>query len=133
MTARLVSCDDLTKNEADLKRIRELFTTMHTSTTAVSLLLPWFPSPGRKSVKKSTTELFCLLQTHVEARRSAEPKSDAIDLLIAEGETSVNIAGASFVPKLVEDANSDSTIPSSLWGPSPQVSLLPASLVSLIV
>ena len=99
MTARFSTCHDLTKNEADLKRIRELFSALHTSATPAALLLPWFPSSGRKSIRKTTTELFTLLHTYVEARRHAEPTKDAIDILIAEGETTQNIIGVSFASR----------------------------------
>jgi len=89
----LFACDDLAKNEADLKRIRELLSMLQAGSTPVSLLLPWFPSPARKSVKKGTTELFTLLHNYVEARRHAEPTNNTIDTLIAEGENTQNIVG----------------------------------------
>ena len=95
MTARMATCHDLVKNEADLKKISELFLTFQTSSTPTSLLLPWFPSPARKAGKEATTELFTMLYTYVETRRDAELTSDAIDVLIAEGETTQNIVGVS--------------------------------------
>ena len=95
MTARLAVCDSLTKNEDDLHRIKELFHTIHTGATPASLLLPWFPSPARKSVKRATTEMYTLLQTYVEARRHADPTNDAVDVLIADGVTTQNIIGVS--------------------------------------
>ena len=45
--------------------------------------------------KEATTELFTMLYTYVETRRDAELTSDAIDVLIAEGETTQNIVGVS--------------------------------------
>lgn len=101
MTARLATCHDLTKNEADFSRIRALFLTLQAGATPASLLLPWFPSPARKSIKKATTEFFTLLCTYVEAKRHAEPAVDAIDILIAEGETTQKIVGAGFVPRVI--------------------------------
>jgi len=100
MTAHITTCRDLTKNEADLKKIKELFMTLQTSATPTSLLLPWFPSPARKAGKEATTELFTILYTYVEARRYAGPTSDAIDILIAEGETTQNVVGVSPSPKV---------------------------------
>ena len=91
----MATCHDLVKNEADLKKISELFLTFQTSSTPISLLLPWFPSPARKAGKEATTELFTMLYTYVETRRDAELTSDAIDVLIAEGETTQNIVGVS--------------------------------------
>ena len=89
----MIACHDLTKNEADLKRIGELFMTFQTSGTPTSLLLPWFPSSARKAGKEATTEIFTILYTYVERRRHAVPTSDAIDVLIADGETTQNIVG----------------------------------------
>ena len=100
MTARMATCHDLTKNEADLKRIKELFMTLQTSATPTSLLLPWFPSPARKAGKEASTQLFTLLYTYVETRRYAGPTSDAIDVLIADGETTQNIVVVSPSPKV---------------------------------
>jgi len=101
MTARMIACHDLTKNEADLKKIGELFMTFQTSATPASLLLPWFPSSAGKVGKEATTELFKILYTYVETRRHSEPTSDAIDVLIADGETTQNIVGVSPAPEAV--------------------------------
>jgi len=95
MTARMTACRDLTNNEGDLKRIRELFLTLRTSATPTSLVFPWFPSQARKTGKQATTELYTLLYTYVETRRHAELTSDAIDVLIADGETTQKIVGVS--------------------------------------
>jgi len=83
MTARIATCHELTKNEVDLKKVRELFLTCQTSATPASLLLPWFPSPARKTGKCATSELYTLLHGYVETRRCApELQSDAFDVLI---------------------------------------------------
>jgi len=95
MTARMATCHDLIKNEADLKRIGELFVTLQTSTTPASLLFPWFPSSARKTRKQAATEMCTLLYKYVETRRHAEPTSDAIDILIAEGGTTQKIVEVS--------------------------------------
>ena len=99
MTARMTTCRDLTNNEADLKKINELFMIIHTNATPVSCLMPWFPGPARKSIDRATTELYTILLNYVEARRQAEPTSDAIDVLIADGETDKRIAGVSSSPE----------------------------------
>jgi len=93
MTARMATCRDLSKNEADLNKIREVFLVIQASSTPVSLLLSYF-SPSRKTAKQVTSELYTLLQDNVETRRRAlEFTSDAIDVLIADGETTKNIVG----------------------------------------
>ena len=101
MTARMTTCHDLTKNEVDLKKIGELFMTIQTSATPVSVLLPWLPSSARKTKKQATTEMYTILYTYVEDRRRAEPTSDAIDVLIAGGETTQNIIGVGPGPGVV--------------------------------
>jgi len=65
------------------------------------LLLPWFPSPARKTNKEVSTQLFTMLYTYVEARRHAEFANDAIDIWIAEGETTQAIVGVSPAPKVL--------------------------------
>jgi len=91
----MTTCRDLADNEADLKQIRELFLTLRTSATLTSLVFPWFPSPARNAGKQTTTELYTMLYIYVETRRHAEPTSDAIDVLISDGETTQKIVGAS--------------------------------------
>ena len=81
MTTHMLSCRDLTTNEADLKKFGKLFMTLQTSTTPVSLLLPWFPSPARKMGRQATTDIYTMLYTYVGTRRHMDPTSDAIDIL----------------------------------------------------
>ena len=102
MTVRMTTCHDLAKNEGDIKKIGELFLTLQKSATPTSLLLPWFPSLARKAGKEAATELFTLLYTYVETRRHAEPTSDAIDILIADGETTQNVVEVSPAPEAVQ-------------------------------
>jgi hypothetical protein len=101
MIIRMSACRDLVKNGADIKKIKELFLTLQTSATPTSLLLPWFPSPARKRAQRASTDLFTMLCDYIETRRHAEPTSDAIDVLIADGETTHNIAMVSPAPKVV--------------------------------
>lgn len=101
MTARVTTCNDLAKNETDLKKVRELFLTLQKSATPTSLLLPWFPGSARKTGKEVTTELFTVLYTYVETRRRAELTNDAIDVLIADGETTETIVRVSSALKVL--------------------------------
>jgi len=96
----MTTCHDLMKNETDLKKISDLFMTLQTNATPVSLLLGWFPSLAKRVGKLATTELFTALHTYVETRRHAEPASDAIDILIADGETTQSIVEVGPVPKV---------------------------------
>ena len=95
MTARLITCRDLAMNETNLKKIKKLFMTLQTSATPTSLLFPWFPSPSREARKQAMTELYTMLHTYVETRRHVELTSDAIDVLIDDGDTTQNIVGVS--------------------------------------
>ena len=101
MIARLTTCSDLAKNEADLKKTGKLLLTIQASITPTSLVLPWFPSPAKRTGQLATTELYTILYTYTEARKHAELTSDAIDLLIAEEETTQNIVGVSSTSKAV--------------------------------
>ena len=101
MTVRMTTCHDLMKNKADLKKVGELLTTIHTSATPASLVLPWFPSRTSRARKRAATDLYDILRTYVENRRHAELTSDAIDLLITDGETTQDIAGASITLEVV--------------------------------
>lgn len=112
MTARLTTCNDLAKNEGDLKMIGELFLALQTSATPLSLLISWFPSLARKLGKVATTELFTVLHAYVEARRRGEPTDDPIDFLIAEGEATQAIVEVILPsPRVAWDVGSDPFIP----------------------
>ena len=110
MTARMTTCHELTKNEVDLKKIGELFMTLQTSATPTSLLLPWFPSSAKKAGKRATTQIYTIICTYVKARRDAEPANDAIDILIADGETNEGIVEASPGPEAARSFLNSSSI-----------------------
>jgi len=94
MNARMATCRDLTKNEADLKKIIEVFLILQNCASPTSLFLSCFPGPGRKTARQATTDLHTLIYGYVETRRRAqELTSDAIDILITDGETTQNIVG----------------------------------------
>jgi hypothetical protein len=95
----MTTCHDLTKNGSDLKKLGELFQTLQTSSTPASLILPWFPSSARRIIKQASTEMFTVLASYVEARRNEKLTNDAIDVLIADGETTQNIVGVSLVER----------------------------------
>ena len=97
MTARMASCKDLTNNKADLKKIEGLFMDLQKSATPISLVISWFLSPAKMNGMLATTELFTMLRTYVDNRRTAEPSNDAIDVLISDGETTQVIVEVNFV------------------------------------
>jgi len=114
MTADMAACRDLAGNDADLKRIGELFMALQTSATPISLVLPWFPSPARKMGKAATKELYTIIRTYVENRRNAELTSDAIDVLISDGDTTQKITQVSLVREVMGFCGSRSDCSSSL-------------------
>ncbi|KAF9789659.1 cytochrome P450 [Thelephora terrestris] len=93
MNARIATCDELTKNEVDLKKIRELLLAHHTGNTPASVLLPWLPNSARKQKKEATTRLTAMIYAYVEKRRHSEPTGDAIDIMIADGHATERIVG----------------------------------------
>ena len=91
MTARMTTCHDLTMNEADVEKIKKLLLIIQDGATPTSMLLSWFPGPARNMRKRANTELYTTLRDYVEARRRQELASDAIDVLIADGEKTQGI------------------------------------------
>ena len=91
MTARVATCQDLANNDADLKKIGDSVWTLLTGASPTSLILPWFPCPAKLKMVMAGLKLVLILRKYVEARRHAEPTNDAIDVLIAEGETTQDI------------------------------------------
>lgn len=96
MTVRMATCQELAKNQDDIKHVMRHFQDIDESATPVNVLLPWLPSQARKSRENATRALFTLLQKYVDLRRKAAvPSSDPIDTLIAHGDTDESIVGVS--------------------------------------
>lgn len=95
MTARLMGCHELANNEADVKKIGEFIQAFQACLDPTIALLPWFPSQARKEKKEATTKFFTMLFAYVERRRLTEPTGDAMDVLIADGDTTKQIVGVS--------------------------------------
>ncbi|KAG6909648.1 hypothetical protein DXG01_016228 [Tephrocybe rancida] len=94
MTARLASCRELTEDKEALSQLAQNYWDLETSATPFALLFPWFPGPAKRAKQRATQNLYDLLSGFVELRRKATvPSSDAIDMLIAEGETGDAIVG----------------------------------------
>ncbi|KAJ3502210.1 hypothetical protein NLJ89_g8990 [Agrocybe chaxingu] len=94
MTVRMASCSELANNREVLDEMQKLYWQLERSATPTALLLPWFPSPAKKRKEAATKALFEKLHGFVEDRRNAEaPSSDAVDMLIAQGHSNVDIVG----------------------------------------
>jgi hypothetical protein len=92
MTVTLFCCRELALDLPMLTNFQEHYWVIEKSATPTALLLPWFPSPAQRAKKASTKVLFGTLQHYIEKRKKAPvPSSDAIDVLLAEGSSNVDI------------------------------------------
>lgn len=73
---------------AVVDKVQKEYWMLQKSATVTALLLPWFPSTGKKIKDIATKNLFTILEEYIKLRRQADvPDSDAIDLLLAYGST----------------------------------------------
>ncbi|KAF9457599.1 cytochrome P450 [Collybia nuda] len=94
MTVRMATCRELSADLETVTRLQGLYWTLEKSATPTSLLLPWLPSPAKKQKEVATQEIYTLLDQFVEKRRAADvPSSDAIDVLLSQGNDNQNIIG----------------------------------------
>ena len=94
MTVRMATCRALAEDWAAIDRLFRLYWTLEKSATPVGVLLPWFPSKASRDKKQANVEMYNMLYGYVDYRRSAqESGSDAIDVLIAQGEDNMSIVG----------------------------------------
>ncbi|KAJ7664281.1 cytochrome P450 [Mycena rosella] len=64
-TVRMSSCQGLANDQKAVARMSELLDVMEKNSTPASLLLPWFPSPARRSRQGATrAELFAIMGAH---------------------------------------------------------------------
>jgi sterol 14-demethylase len=100
MTVRMASCGELAADSKAVKNMSDLYWKLEKSATPVGLLLPRFPGTAKKNKEEATTGLYVMLSHYVDIRRKAEvPNSDAIDILIADGDDNTTII--SFVLSIV--------------------------------
>jgi sterol 14-demethylase len=86
MTVRLATCRELAEDKEAVTQLAGYYWNLEKSTTPISVLLPWFPSPAKKAKAKATMGLYTLLSSYVRLRRDAStPTMDPIDHLIGEG------------------------------------------------
>jgi sterol 14-demethylase len=98
MTVRMATCEELAGDPLMVQKMRQLYWKLQESATAVSLLLPWFPSAARRNKAQATKDLYNTLSHYVDIRRKAQvPSTDAIDVLIADGEDDGTIVEESIV------------------------------------
>ena len=96
MMVRMATCQELAENKDDIERLSQHYRALEKSATPMALLLSWFPSQAKKAQENFTRALFTLLYKYVDLRRRAPiPSNDAIDILIACGDTNEAILGVS--------------------------------------
>ncbi|KAF9457598.1 cytochrome P450 [Collybia nuda] len=92
MTVRMATCRELSTDLDAVTRLQGLYWTLEKSATPTSLLLPWFPGPAKRQKEVATKGIYALLDHFVECRRTADvPTSDAIDVLLSQGNDNQNI------------------------------------------
>jgi len=92
MILRLTTCEELCRDKEAAKMITKLYWDLEKSTTPTALLLPWFPSPSRRTTKKATRDLYNFVLQFVQIRRAADtPTKDLFDVLIQRGDKDVDI------------------------------------------
>ncbi|KAJ7465108.1 cytochrome P450 [Mycena latifolia] len=86
LTVRMGSCHELAEDKKTVARMAELLDVVDDNSTPASLLLPWFPSPARRTKDRAIKELFTTVESYVEIRRTASVRtSETIDYLLGEG------------------------------------------------
>jgi sterol 14-demethylase len=92
----MATCRELAEDKQAIQDLRKHFFDMEQSSTPVSVLFPWFPSPAKKLKTKATRELYFLIKKYVAMRREVKvPSSDPIDFLIANGDSDQVIVNVS--------------------------------------
>lgn len=88
MTVRMGACRELADDKDAIERLTQHYWNIEKNATPTVLLLPWLPSPAKKTQEKATRELFTMLYNYVYLRRNAPtPSTDPIDLLVAYGDS----------------------------------------------
>ncbi|KAG6860941.1 hypothetical protein C0995_005771 [Termitomyces sp. Mi166 len=104
MTVRLATCRELSEDKEAISQLARHYWELEKSATPFALLFPWFPCPAKKAKQEATQNLYDLLSEYVNRRRKAtERTTDAIDVLIAEGDSDDAIIGVmTFTSVLVD-------------------------------
>lgn len=86
MTVRMASCRELATDHEAVARLAKLYMTLEKSATPTCLMFPWFPGKDKRAKESSTKDMYNMLNEYVDMRRKATvPTTDAIDVLISEG------------------------------------------------
>ena len=83
----MATCRELAEDLPTVDRLLGLYWKLEKSATLLGLVLPWLPSKASRNKKQANADMYNILSSYIDSRRSAqEAGSDTIDLLIAQGD-----------------------------------------------
>ncbi len=94
ITMRIVGCEDVAEDPALLKKTLGLYETIEASSTAASIMFPWFPSPAIINRTIAGGQLYMIFKNIVDARVASGRKGDdPLQYMIDDGDS---------MPKIIE-------------------------------
>ncbi|KDQ18008.1 hypothetical protein BOTBODRAFT_155012 [Botryobasidium botryosum FD-172 SS1] len=92
MTVRALALKELADSPAALEELSRLYWGVEKSTSATSVLLPWFPSRTRRNRKDITAELYQFLADPINKRKAeGRIEDDAAQFMIEQGDSTENM------------------------------------------
>ncbi|KDQ18007.1 hypothetical protein BOTBODRAFT_29320 [Botryobasidium botryosum FD-172 SS1] len=92
MTVRALAVKEIADSPAALEKLSELYWGVEKSTSATSVLLPWFPSRTRRNRKDVTAELYQFLADPINKRKAeGRVEEDAAQFMIEQGDSTENM------------------------------------------
>lgn len=94
ITVRTISCSELADDADVVAQLKILYDKIDTSTTAATVLFPWFPGPGMMSKLLATKQIYDIVSRAVDARRkSGVARDDPLQMLLDAGDDRMAIIG----------------------------------------
>lgn len=93
-TVRVIASKDIADDPILVARLKSLYDTLDASTTPLSVLLPWFPSPSTIRKLFATKAIYDTILRSITARRqSAVATDDTLQMLLDSGDDDMAIIG----------------------------------------
>ncbi|KAI0346145.1 cytochrome P450 [Trametopsis cervina] len=93
-TVRSLTCHELADDPAVVQRLMELYDRLDATTTPMSVLLPWFPSPSMVKKWYATKQVHGIVNAAITNRMlSGVSRDDALQTLVDHGDDSYLILG----------------------------------------
>ena len=94
LTMRMVGCNEIANDPALLKKTLHLFETIQHSSTATTIIFPWFPSPALIKRTIAGGRLYMIMKKIVDERKKSEGREDdPLQYLIDSGDDINDIIG----------------------------------------